>query len=55
MTIYVDTGESVKTYPLNEKEAKALMTLLESGVCLHWSVTRKGYGVAIVDRKEVSE
>ena len=52
MTIYVDDGKTVKTYPVKEKIAKAVMTLLETDDKLVWSETDAGYGVAIVDKTE---
>ena len=62
MTIYVDNGETVKTYYLVKvKVAKAVMTLLETDnelvwsetdAGLVWSETDAGYGVAIVDKAE---
>ena len=52
MTIYVDNGETVKTYPVKAKVAKAVMTLLETDDELVWSETHKGYGVMIVDKNE---
>lgn len=57
MTIYVDDGETVKTYPVDTKVAKAVMTLLEVDNALMWSETLPGYGVEIVDkaRSEVQE
>ena len=55
MTIYVDNGETVKTYPVKAKVAKAVMTLLETDDELVWSETLEGYGVAIVDRAESEE
>jgi len=52
MTIYVDDGETVKTYPVKAKIAKAVMTLLETDNELVWSETHSGYGVVIVDKAE---
>jgi hypothetical protein len=52
MTIYVDDGETVKTYPVDAKVAKAVMTLLETDPVLMWSETLPGYGVEIVDKAE---
>lgn len=52
MTIYIDDGEAVKEYPVKDKVAKAIMTLLETDNELTWSVTHKGYGIAIVDKAE---
>ena len=52
MTIYVDDGETVKTYPVNANVAKAVMTLLEADPALMWSETLPGYGVKIVDKAE---
>jgi hypothetical protein len=53
MTIYVDDGETVKTYPVDAKVAKAVMTLLETDHALMWSETLPGYGVEIVDKAEM--
>lgn len=56
MTIYVDDGERVKIYPVKERIAKAVMTLLEMGnELIVWSETHAGYGVAIVDKEESEE
>lgn len=55
MTIYVDDGKTVKTYPVGVKVAKAVMTLLETDDELVWSETDTGYGVAIVDKSESEE
>ena len=55
MIIYVDNGETVKTYPVKAKIAKAVMTLLETDNELVWSETHAGYGVAIVDKEESEE
>ena len=53
MTIYVDNGETVKTYhAVKVKVAKAVMTLLETDNELVWSETHAGYGVAIIDKAE---
>lgn len=53
MTIYVDNGETVKTYhAVKVKVVKAIMTLLELDDELVWSETYAGYRVAIVDRPE---
>lgn len=53
MTIYVDNGETVKTYhAVKVKVAKAVMALLELDDELVWSETYAGYGVAIVDKAE---
>jgi hypothetical protein len=52
MTIYVDDGKIVKTYPVKEKIAKAVMTLLETDDELVWSETDAGYSVEIVDKAE---
>lgn len=52
MTIYIDDGETVKTYPVNDKVAKAVMTLLEMDNVLMWSETLPGYSVEIVDKVE---
>jgi hypothetical protein len=50
MTIYIADGETVKTYPVYDKVAKAVMTLLEADHALMWSETLPGYGVRIVDK-----
>lgn len=55
MTIYVDNGNTVKIYPVKEKIAKAIMTLLETDGKSVWSETHKGYGVKIVDKAESEE
>ena len=55
MTIYIDDGEVVKIYPVKNKVAKAVMTLLETDNELVWSTTHKGYGVEIVDKAESEE
>lgn len=55
MTIYVDDGEVVKIYPVKDKVAKAVMTLLETDDELVWNTTHKGYGVEIVDKAESEE
>lgn len=55
MAIYIDDGDTVKTYPVKVKVAKAIMTLLESDDELVWSQTHSGYGVEIVDKKKKRE
>lgn len=55
MTIYVDTGKSVKIYPVTESIARAVMTLLETDNEFVWSETHSGYHVAIVDKTEGEE
>jgi len=52
MAIYIDDGDTVKTYPVKAKVAKAVMTLLETDDELVWSQTHLGYGVKIVDKAE---
>ena len=52
MTIYVDDGETVKTYPVKAKVAKAVITLLEMDNTVVWSETDKGYGVAVIYKAE---
>lgn len=55
MTIYVDDGETVKTYPVKVKVAKAVITLLEMDNTVVWSETDKGYGVAVIYKAESEE
>ncbi len=52
MTIYIDTCETVKIYPVKVRVAKAVMTLLETDNELVWSEAHKGCGVMIVDEAE---
>ena len=52
MTIYIDNGDTVKIYPVKNKIAKAVMTLLESDDELVYSETLSGYGVVIVNNTE---
>ena len=52
MTIYIDNGKTVKTYPVKSKVAKAIMTLLETDEESVWSETHEGYGVMIVDKND---
>lgn len=52
MTIYFDDGKTVKIYPVKNKVAKAVMTLLELDDEMVWSETHTGYGVEIVDKVE---
>lgn len=55
MTIYVDNGETVKSYFVTSKVAKAVMTLLETDDKLVWTETPIGYGVEIVNKVESEE
>ena len=55
MTIYIDTGDTVKIYSVKNKIAKAVMTLIETDDELVCSETLSGYGVAIVDKSESEE
>lgn len=54
MTIYIDNGEAVKIYSVEEKVGRALATLLEAEENdeIKWSETHIGYGVTIVDKEE---
>ena len=52
MTIYVDDGRTVRTYPVKNKVGKAVMTLLELDEEVIWNETHEGYGVTIVDKVE---
>ena len=55
MTIYIDDGNRVNIYPVKDKVAKAIMTILETDNELIWSVTHTGYGVAIINKAESEE
>ncbi len=52
VTLYIDDGNTVKTYPVKSKVAKAIMTLIELDAEAIWSETHPGYGVEIVDKTE---
>lgn len=55
MTIYIDDGSRVNIYPVKDKVAKAIMTILETDNELIWSVTHTGYGVKIINKAESEE
>lgn len=53
MTIYIDNGDTVKSYDLvKPKVAKAIETFLELDDDLVWSETDKGYGVTLIYKAE---
>lgn len=53
MTIYIDNGEAVKIYSVEEMVGRAVATLLEAEINdeIICSETHIGYGVAIVDKE----
>ena len=48
MTIYIDTGNRVKIYPVKKKVAKAVMKLLETKS--KWDKTKKGCCVVLKEK-----